>query len=121
MLGLPWWLGGKVPTCQCRSEFDSWVRKTRWRRKWQPASVFLPGKTNRQRILVGCSPWGHKESDTTEQVRAHSQPMNQCSPPTAVSHKLSLVFTSVYENCDMLTFWLIRGVKSNLILSQLPT
>ena len=50
----------------------------------------------------------------TEQLRAHSQPVYQCSLPTAVSHKLSLVFVSVYENCDMLTFWLSRGVKSNL-------
>ena len=28
--------------------------------------VFLPGKSNGQRSLVGYSPWGHKESDTTE-------------------------------------------------------
>jgi len=27
--------------------------------------VFLPGKSHGQRNLVGCSPWGHKESDTT--------------------------------------------------------
>ena len=50
----------------------------------------------------------------TEQLRAHSQPVYQCSLPSAVSHKLSLVFASVYENCDMLTFWFTRGVKSNL-------
>ena len=37
-----------------------------WRRKWQP--TFLPGKFHGQRSLVGCSPWGHKESDTTEQL-----------------------------------------------------
>ena len=29
--------------------------------------VFLPGKANGQRSLVGYSPWGLKESDTTEQ------------------------------------------------------
>ena len=28
--------------------------------------VLLPGKSNGWRSLVGCSPWGHKESDTTE-------------------------------------------------------
>ena len=28
--------------------------------------VFLPGKSHGQRSLVGCSPWGYKESDTTE-------------------------------------------------------
>ena len=28
--------------------------------------VFLPGEFDGQRNLVGYSPWGHKESDTTE-------------------------------------------------------
>ena len=37
-----------------------------WRRKWQPTPVFLPGESHGQRSLVGCSPWGHTESDTTE-------------------------------------------------------
>ena len=37
-----------------------------WRRKWQPTLVFLLGEFHGQRILVGCSPWSHKESDTTE-------------------------------------------------------
>ena len=31
------------------------------RRKWQPILVLLPGKSHRQRNLVGCSLWGHKE------------------------------------------------------------
>ena len=37
-----------------------------WRRKWQPTPVFLPGESHQRRSLVGCSPWGHTESDTTE-------------------------------------------------------
>ena len=37
-----------------------------WRRKWQPAPVFLPRKSHRQRSLEGYSTWGHKELDTTE-------------------------------------------------------
>ena len=45
---------------------DAWVRKTPWRRKWQPAPVFLPGESHGQRSLVGYSPLGHKESDTAE-------------------------------------------------------
>ena len=40
--------------------------KTPWRRKWQPTPVFLLGKLRGQRSLAGYSPWGHKESDTTE-------------------------------------------------------
>ena len=39
-----------------------------WRRKWQPTPVFLPGKSHGQRSLVGYSPQGSKESDTTEET-----------------------------------------------------
>ena len=46
----------------------TWVRKIPWRRKRQPTPVFLPGKSHEQRSLVGYSPWGHQESDTTEQL-----------------------------------------------------
>ena len=42
--------------------------KILWRRKWQPTPVFLPGESHGQRSLAGYSPWGHKESDPTEQL-----------------------------------------------------
>ena len=42
---------------------DSQVRKILWIRKWQPASIFLPGKFHGQKSLVGYSPWDGKESD----------------------------------------------------------
>ena len=38
------------------------------RRQWHPTPVLLPGKSHGQRSLVGCSPWGREESDTTEQL-----------------------------------------------------
>ena len=41
------------------------------RRQWHPTPVLLPGKSHGQRSLVGCSPWGGKESDTTEQLHFH--------------------------------------------------
>ena len=64
IFGLPWWL-----RLQCgRPGFDPWARKIPWRRKWQPTPVLLPGKFHGQRSLVGYSPWGRKESDTTEQL-----------------------------------------------------
>ena len=44
------------------------VRKISWRREWLPTSVFLLGEFHGQRNLAGCSPWGCKESDTTEQL-----------------------------------------------------
>ena len=39
-----------------------------WRRKWQPTPVSLPGESHGQRSLVGYSPRGRKESDTTERL-----------------------------------------------------
>ena len=42
--------------------FDPWVRKIPWRRERLPTPVFWPGE------LHGLSPWGHKESDTTERL-----------------------------------------------------
>ena len=60
-LGFP---GGSVvknTPAQCRSlGFNPWVRKIPWRRKWQPTLVFLPGKSHRQKSLVGYTPWGCK-------------------------------------------------------------
>ena len=38
------------------------------RRTWQPTPVFWLGESPGQRSLVGCSPWGHKEPDTTEAI-----------------------------------------------------
>ena len=35
---------------------------------WQPTPVFLPGESHGQRSLAGCSPWGGKAWDTTEQL-----------------------------------------------------
>ena len=52
---------------QCgRPGFYPWVGKIPRRRKWQPTPVFLPGKSHGQRSLACYSPWGCKESDTTE-------------------------------------------------------
>ena len=51
---------------------ETWVRslgqEVLQRREWQPTPVFLPGEFHGQRSLVGYSPWGHKEWDTTEQL-----------------------------------------------------
>ena len=41
------------------------------RRQWHPTPVLLPGKSHGWRSLVGCSPWGREESDTTEQLHFH--------------------------------------------------
>ena len=51
-----------------RHRFDPWVGKILWRRKWQTTPVFLPRESHGQRSLAGYSPWGCKESDTTERL-----------------------------------------------------
>ena len=54
-----------LPTMQ-----ETWVQPLGWedprRRKWRPTPVLLPGKSHGMRSMVGYSPWGRKESDTTE-------------------------------------------------------
>ena len=52
-----------------RCWFHPWVRKILWRREWLPTAVYLPGKSHGQGSLVGYSPWGCKESDTTEHAQ----------------------------------------------------
>ena len=39
--------------------------------QWQPTPVLLPRKSHRWRSMVGCSPWGHEESDMTERLHFH--------------------------------------------------
>ena len=39
--------------------------------QWHPTPVLLPGKSHGRRGLVGCSPWGRYESDTTERLQFH--------------------------------------------------
>ena len=57
---------------QCRRprklEFDPWVGKMPWKRKWLPISVFLPEKSHGQKTLTGYSPKGQKELDKTKQL-----------------------------------------------------
>ena len=42
--------------------------QTQLKRQWHPTPVLLPGEYHGQKSLVGCSPWGRKESDTTERL-----------------------------------------------------
>ena len=56
-----------------------WVRSLGWEdpleEGWQPTPVFLPGESHGQRSLVGYSPWGCKELDTTKMTE------HLCYPP----------------------------------------
>src|SRR5574340_175568 len=48
-----------------------------WRRTWQPTPVFLPREPQGLRGLVGCRPWGHTDSDTTETTSQQQQQQQQ--------------------------------------------
>ena len=53
--------------------WGTWVRSLGWEDPLEKGMatytpVFLPGELHRQRSLVSYSSWGHKESDTTEQL-----------------------------------------------------
>ena len=77
----------KKTTHQCRRPkrrercgFDPWVRKTPWRRAWQPTPVFFPGESHGQRSLVGYRPWSHKESDMLKGLSMARTGMNNTLP-----------------------------------------
>ena len=69
MCGLPGGSDSKASVCNAGDPgFNPWVGKMPWRRNWQPTPVLLPGKSHGRKNLVGYSPWGRKESDTTERL-----------------------------------------------------
>ena len=66
VLGFPGGLDGVESTCNAETQVQSLGQKIPWRSEWLPTPVFLPGEFHGQRSLAGYSPWGLKESDTTE-------------------------------------------------------
>ena len=67
-----------VSTCFAIASLWNWnenwpflVLQPLLRRQWHPTPVLLPGKSHGWRSLVGCSPWGLEESDTTEWLHFH--------------------------------------------------
>ena len=69
-MGFPGGTSGKEPNRQHRRHqrcrLHRWVGKIPLEEGMQPTPVFLPGESLGQRSLAGYSPWGRKESDTTE-------------------------------------------------------
>ena len=55
-----------------RHAFYLWVKKIPWSRKWHPTPLLLLGKFRGHWSLAVCSPWGHKESDTSEHLNTHT-------------------------------------------------
>ena len=63
----------RADSCCCTAETNTVTAmwETHSLAQWHPTPVLLPGKSHGWRSLVGCSPWGHKESDTTERLHFH--------------------------------------------------
>ena len=58
----------KESTCNAEDVGLNSIGKIPWRRAWRPTLVFLPGGSHGRRRLIGYSPWGCKQLDTTEQL-----------------------------------------------------
>ena len=70
-------------------------------RKWQLTPVFLPGKSHGQRSLMGCSPWGCEELDTTERLSLQISILLRYSPRFAIQFALHydlLIFLASLAN-----------------------
>lgn len=103
---------------QCRRpRFDSWVRKIRWRRDRIPTPVFLHGEFHEL-----YSPWGHRESDTTELLalllslldshKHHHGPQTQFCLKIVHSRilpMLMVLFKLESENIENLTKWIVNN------------
>ena len=84
-----------------------------WRRKWQPTPVVLPGESHGQRSLAGYSPWGRKESDTTEGL-THIHTHTHTHTHTLKFEITLNLFTSMFITSDMqMTPPLWQKVKRN--------
>ena len=96
--------GGLNNKCR-RPGLDPWGRNIPWRREQLPTPVFLPGEFHGQRSLVGYSPWGCRESDTTEQLTL-SLSKQQKFILTRVWRQKSKIFLQKLQGRVLMTgFW----------------
>ena len=65
------WIHSIIPQIQLVKIYE-WLQGLYQRRQWHPTPVLLPGQSHGWRSLVGWSPWGGEESDTTEWLHFHS-------------------------------------------------
>ena len=71
---------------------DPWVRKIPWSRKWHLTQLFLPGKSQGQRSLMGYSSWGSKESDTTEHACVYIQLLASDKIQIGIDYNIDIIF-----------------------------
>ena len=114
--GRPWWLRWRRILLQYRRpEFDPWVGKIPWRRKWLLTPVFLPGESHGQRSLTGYSPWGREESDTTEWLTL-SLSLNNLTLSTLLESFSSASITKSDDHPNYLSpIWHLGTSRSKMI------
>ena len=64
---------------------ETWVEKIPSRRKWQPTTVFFPGKFHGQKSVVGYRSWDRKELDMTEHMCTYN--LGICCQPIAFGRR----------------------------------
>ena len=71
-----------------------------------PPPAFLPGEFHGWRSLMGCGPWGRKESDTTEQlIHTHTHTRHNIKRPGLASSFYYLLAKWLWESqFTVLTF-----------------
>ena len=114
-----------VAKCQCRRckrlGFDLWVRKILWRSVWQPAPVFLPGKSHGQRSLVAYSPWGTKSGTWLKRLSMHARP---CLCPDALMLPRCIIMAKLF-NLHCRSFLIckikIKMLPASRLINQTPT
>ena len=93
------------------------IKPIAWRRKWQPTLVFLPGESHVQRSLVGYSPRGCKESDTTERFNFHFSFFHSLVGFVKLVHFVILVelSTLLRYNFQLTKSWFFSNIKCHLL------
>ena len=104
--------------------FHLWFTLLPWRRTWQPTPVLLPGKSHGQRSLVGYSPWGHKESDTTERLHCCSNTFKVNEVPFVwfwfsffqewIQSKLAVIYSKACSACISLKRFIVSVLHLDL-------
>ena len=68
-------------------KFNEKINCLLWRRKWQPAPVFLPGKSHGQRSIEGYSPWGHRVDYSQATKQQQEKLLTKFSKLQIISYK----------------------------------
>ena len=111
-VGFPGDHSGKEPTCRCRRHKRrvwSLGREDPLEEDVQPTPVFLPGESQGERSLAGCSPRHHTESDTTE-VTENTPTQQPCTLLHVEHNKIWL--PSLMQRLEPLIFFLFKKMFS---------